>query len=141
LVDQDRLAIDVSGFMSPEGFDPGLIKFRVTVSPDKSLASAESALWDELSKLAREGPAAEELKKAKNTQLAAHWRHMKTINSKAEWLGIYEVLQGDYRRLFTAPERYGRVTRAQISEVARKTFEENNRTVGVLIPRKEKAAR
>jgi zinc protease len=141
LVDQDRLAIDVSGSVNPEGFDPGLIKFTATVSPDKSVASAESALWDELSKLAREGPTVAELKKAKNTQLAAHWRRMKTINSKAEWLGIYEVFHGDYRKLFTAPERYDRVTRAQVQEVARKTFDENNRTVGVLIPRKEQAAR
>ena len=141
LVDQDRLAIDVSGSISPEGFDPGLIKFTVTVSPEKNPASAESTLWEELSKLARDGPSAAELKKAKNTQLAAHWRHMKTINSKAEWLGIYEVFHGDYRKLFTAPERYERVTRAQVQAVARKTFDEKNRTVGVLIPEKEQGAR
>jgi zinc protease len=139
LVDQDRLAVDVNGAVYPDGLDPGLIKFTVTVSPDKSAAAAESTLWDELFKLARSGPSAEELKKAKNTRLAAHWRQMKTINSKAELLGVYEVFHGDYRKLFTAPDRYARVTRAQVQEVARKTFEENNRTVGVLIPEKEKA--
>jgi zinc protease len=138
LVDQDRLAIEVNGAVNPEGLDPGLIKFTLTVSPDRSPAAAESTLWDELSKLARSGPNAEELRKAKNTRLAGHWRQMKTINSKAELLGVYEVFHGDYRKLFSAPERYDRVTRAQVQEVARKTFEENNRTVGVLIPEKEK---
>jgi len=139
LVDQDRLAIDVSGSVSPEGFDPGLIKITATVAPDKSLEAAETALLDELSKLARAGPTLEEVKKAKNTRLAGYWRQMKKINSKAEALGVHEIFHGDYRKLFTAPERYDRVTRTEVQEVARKTFDEKNRTVGVLIPEKEKA--
>jgi len=60
---------------------------------------------------------------------------------KAAALGTYEEFRGDYRKLFTAPERYERVTRAGIQELARKTFDEKNRTVGVLYPEKEQAAR
>ncbi len=66
---------------------------------------------------------------------------MKTINSKAEWLGIFEVFHGDYRKLFTAPERYARVTRAEIQALAKRLFDEKNRTVGVLIPEREAASR
>jgi len=140
LVDQDRLAVDVSGSVSPEGFDPGLIKLSVTVAPDKGPEAAEAALLDELSRLARSGPSAAEVRKAKNTQLAAHWRHMKTINEKAERLGTYEVFRGDYRKLFTAPDRYDRVTRSEIQGLARKTLDAKNRTVGMLIPEKSETS-
>jgi zinc protease len=141
LVDQDRLAIDVSGSVSPEGFDPGLIKLSVTVSPNKGVEATEAALLDELSRLARSGPSVEELRKAKNTQLAAHWRSMKTIDAKAEGLGTYEVFRGDYRRFFAAPERYNRVTRAEIQTLARTIFDAKNRTVGVLFPEQSEASR
>jgi len=141
LVDQDRLAIGVSAYVNPEGFDPGLIKLAVTVAPDKTLAASEAALLDELSKLAATGPTEQELRKAKNGALAGYWRGLKTINAKAEVLGTYEVIEGDYRKLFTAPERYERVTRAEIQALARRTFDEKNRTVGTLVPEKEQAAR
>jgi len=141
LVDQDRLAIGVSAYVNPEGFDPGLIKVAVTVAPDKTLAASEAAAEDELSKIAATGPTEQELRKAKNAALSGYWRGLKTINSKAELLGSFEVLHGDYRKLFTAPERYERVTRAEIQSLARKTFEEKNRTVGTLIPEKEEAGR
>ncbi len=141
LVDQDQLAIRASAFLGPEGFDPGLIKIAVTVAPDKALAAAEAALLDELSKITASGPTEQELRKAKNAALMGYWRQLKTINAKAGALGTYEVFRGDYRKLFTAPERYERVTRAEIQALARKTFDEKNRAVGVLIPQKEEVSR
>ena len=141
LVDQDRLALGAGAFVSPEGFDPGLIKFAVTVAPDKTPALAEAALLDELERLKASGPTEQELRKAKNAALAGYWRALKTINAKANALGTYEVFRGDFRELFTAPERYEQVTRAGIQELARRTFDEKNRTVGVLYPEKEEAAR
>jgi len=141
LVDQDRLALSASAYVNPEGFDPGLIKIAVTVAPDKTPAAAEAALLEELSKLGASGPTVQEVRKAKNSALVAHWHQLKTINTKAASLGTYEVFRGDYRKLFSEPERYERVTRAGIQELARKTFDEKNRTVGVLYPEKEQAAR
>ncbi len=141
MVDQDRVALAASASVGPEGFDPGLIKVLVTVAPDKTAAAAETALLDELAKFAAGGPTEDELRKAKNSALAGYWRQLKTINAKASALGEYEVFRGDYRKLFTAPDRYERVTRAEIQALARKTFDEKNRTVGVLYPEKEEVAR
>ncbi len=141
MVDQDRLALSATALVGPDGFDPGLIKFYVTVAPDKTPAAAEAALLDELSKLSASGPTAAELRKAKNSSLAGYWQQLKTINAKAEALGAYEIFRGDYRKLFTAPDRYDRVTGAEIQALARKSFVEKNRTVGVLYPMKDEAAR
>jgi zinc protease len=139
LVDADRVAVDVGGY-ADVGFDPGLVMFFATVPPGKGPAPAESALVDELARLAREGPTAGELAKARNIKLAGYWRALKTIDGKAEALGHYEVYRGDYRKLFTAPQRYDRVTGAQVKALARRIFTERNRTVGVLIPEEPKTA-
>jgi len=132
LVDRDRTAVDVSSSVH-HGFDPGLFLFHVTVSPEATPAAAESALLEELARIAREGVPEEELTKARNVLLAAHWRRLKTIDGKAEALGLDEVIGGDYRRLFATADRYRRVTGKQVREVAARIFDERNRTVGVLL--------
>ena len=139
LVDQDQVAVDVGSWLQ-RGFDPGIFSIYVTVAPDKGLAAAESSLVDELARLARGGVTEAELAKAKTIRLAAYWRSLKTIDGKAEALGDYDTFRGDYRKLFTAPDRYGRVTRAAIQAAARRIFDAKNRTIGVLIPEEEPKA-
>jgi zinc protease len=140
MVDQDRVALDVSSYFA-RGFDPGLLHFQVTVSPEKGAAAAESALFDELSRVARDGVSVAELTKAKNVRLAAYWRSLKTIDGKASELGEFQTFQGDWRRLFSAPDRYNKVTRAQIQALARRVFAERNRNIGVLIPEDPRTAK
>ncbi|MGH7681796.1 MAG: M16 family metallopeptidase, partial [Candidatus Eiseniibacteriota bacterium] len=117
LVDQDQVAIDVDSWLQ-RGFDPGIFSFFVTVSPGKGVAAAESSLVDELARVAKSGVTDAELKKAKTIRLAAYWRSLKTIDGKAEALGNYQVFRGDYRRLFDAPDRYAKVTRAEVQATA-----------------------
>jgi zinc protease len=133
LVDQDRVAVDVSSWLW-RGFDPGLFAFFVTVSPDRGLAAAESSLVDELARVARDGVTEAELSKARTLRLASYWRSLKTIDGKAGALGDFEVFRGDYRMLFTAPDRYARVTRREVQAAARRIFDARNRTVGQLKP-------
>jgi zinc protease len=133
LVDGDRVAVDVGSWLQ-RCFDPALFTFFVTVSPERGLAAAESSLFDELSRVARDGVTEAEVAKAKTLRLAAYWRSLKTIDGKADALGNYEVFRGDYRKLFTAPDRYARVTRREIQAAARRIFDARNRTIGHLIP-------
>jgi len=139
LVDTDRVAVDVGGYAS-DGFDPGLAQFYVTVSPGRGPAAAESSFVDEMDRLVRDGPTEGELGKAKNMKLSAYWHALETINGKAAALGHFEVYRGDYRKLFSMPERYARVTRKQVQDLARRILTERNRTVGVLIPEAARTA-
>ncbi len=82
-----------------------------------------------------------ELRKAKNAAQSGYWRQLETINAKAASLGSFQMMRGDYHALFTSPERFEKVTRAQVQDLARRTFDEKNRTVGVLIPEKAEASR
>jgi zinc protease len=136
LVDQDQVAVSVYDYML-EGFDPGLYRLLVTVSPQKGVAACEAALLDELARVGREGVTDAELTKAKNVQLADFWRRVATIAGKASVLGEAEVFRGDWREGFTAPERYARVTADEVRSLARSLFDEKNRTIGILHPEPE----
>jgi predicted Zn-dependent peptidase len=57
---------------------------------------------------------------------------METINGKANTIGTYELFFGDYKKLFSAPEDYKKVTLDDIQRVAAKYFQKANRTVGIL---------
>jgi zinc protease len=133
MVDTDRVAVSVDGYVN-SGFDPGMVQFFVTASPERGPAAAESSFVDELARFAEEGPSAAELAKARNIKLAGYYRTLETNEGRAEALGTYEVFRGDYRKLFTAPDRYGRVTREQVRDLARRIFAGKNRTVGVVVP-------
>ncbi len=139
LVDEEQVAIGVYDYML-EGFDPGLYRVLVTVSPQKGAAACEASLLDELAAVGREGVTEAELTKAKNVQLARFWRRVATIAGKASVLGEAEVFRGDWREGFGAPDRYARVTAKEIQELARTLFDESNRTIGVFEPVTESVA-
>jgi zinc protease len=139
LVDRDRVAISVSDYFL-RGFDPGLYRIYATVSPEKGLEACEAAILDELARVGRDGVTEPELRKAKKVALAGFWRRLATIDGKADALGDAELFRGDWRDVFSSPVRYERVTAKEIQTVARKLFDEKNRTVGVLIPENEPVA-
>jgi zinc protease len=68
--------------------------------------------------------------------LADLYRRRKTIETRANLLGSYEVFRGDYSKLFTADQEIEAVTAEAIQRVAQKYFTPKNRTVATLIPEK-----
>ena len=136
LVDKNPLAISVTGSY---GFalDPTL--FEITVQPKEGVVTqtVENAVYEELDRLKNGAVSAEELEKAKNILLVRFYQNQKTIAGKADTLGRYEIFLGDYRKMFTAADEYGKVTAADIQRVARKYFTDKNRTVATLVPEKD----
>ena len=133
LVEQEQIALGVGAF-TDRGFDPGLAWIAMTLAAGGDPAKAERILDDELAKIAKDGPTAAELTKAKNIQVADFWRNLKTISGKAQALGTNEVFRGDWQALFSSPARYEAVTAEKVREVAATVFRNTNRTVGVLTP-------
>jgi zinc protease len=133
LVEQEQLAIAVDGYWQ-EGFDPGLAWFFLALPAGADPAEAETAFTREIATVIRDGVTPAELGKAKSLVSADFWRGLATINGRARALGMYAVLHGDYRRLFSAPEAYDAVTAEQVRAVAARLLGAANRTVGVLVP-------
>lgn len=131
LVNQQQLAVQV-GSQASSGFDPGLVYLYAILPSGGSLAKTEAALNALLAGIAKDGVSQGELDKARRQKLAAFWRSMATISGKAQAMGTYEVFNGDYRKLFEAPDNYAKVTTADIQRVAAKLFRQETRTVGTV---------
>lgn len=133
LVDKEQVAISVEGGQS-EHIDPFIFEIDIQPRSGIEVDRVEKVLYDELGKVQSSLVDERELQKAKNTAVADFYRSMKTINGKANVLGVYDVVFGDYHKLFKAVELINQVTREDVERVARKYLIGRNRTVAILIP-------
>ena len=131
LVENEQAAVQV-GTSLDQGFDPGLAWVYAIVPPGGDVARTERLVDEEIARIAKEGPTAAELAKARNQALAGFWRGLATISGKAQALGTYQVFHGDYRKLFDAPAVYETITAEDVRQAAATVMRPENRTTGVL---------
>lgn len=139
LVEETKLAVNVDVYLQ-EGFDPGLFWVFATLPEGGDPALVQATIDAEFAKLVREGVSEAELARARNLTNAAYFRELATINGKARLLGEYQVMHGDWRRLFDLPDAIARVTREDIRAAAKDLLDARHRTVGVLVPPPSPAA-
>ena len=133
LVEQKQLAISVGGYWD-ESFDPSLLWFMLNLPEGGDVAAVGKVLDEELARVGREGVTDVELQRAKNLAATGLWKTLATINGKARLLGEFEVVHGDYRKLFDEPARIEAVTREDVQKVAAELLQQRRRTVGFLQP-------
>jgi len=133
LVDQQQLAIEVQSSHEAT-FDPYIFTF--TVQPRQGVApeKAEQALYAEVDKLKATGVDEHELQKAKNQAISGYYRSLRSINRRANVIGRYETLFGDYHKLANVEQEFNKVSAADIQRAAKQYFDVNNRTVATLVP-------
>lgn len=131
LVDQKQLATQV--FTSIDtSFDPSLFSVGAVANKNVDALNLEGAIYMEIEKIKTDGITEKELQKVKNQKLMEFYNQVETINGKSNTLGTYELFFGDYKKMFSAPESFNKVTAKDIQEVAKKYFSKSNRTVGIL---------
>ena len=135
LVDQEQVANSIDGGQAAH-LDPFVFLFDIQPRDGVPVERVERVLNDEIVKLQSAPVTEHELQKAKNTAVADFYRAMKTIDGKANAIGTYDVVFGDYHKLFQTVERINQVTIADVQRVAKKYFGPHNRTVAVLVPEK-----
>lgn len=131
IVEQKQLAIEV-GTYYPNAFDPTLFYFYGICNDGVKASQLENAILEEIDKVISKGVSDAELQKVKNQKLMQFYRTTETINGMSNTIGTYELFFGDYKKLFTAPEDYKKVTVSDIQNIAAKYFTKQNRTVGIL---------
>lgn len=131
LVENQQLAVEVGSYY-PDAFDPTLFYFYGICNDGISASKLENAILEEIDKIIKEGISESELQKVKNQKLMDFYRTTETINGMSNTIGNYELFFGDYKKLFTAPDDYKKVTVEDIRNVAAKYFTKQNRTVGIL---------
>ena len=133
LVYEQQMALSVNASYRA-GLEPGLFELYVEMKPGRSAAEGEKALTAELDRIASQGPTERELQKARNQAEAGFVTALKTNNGAGRTLGTYEHVYGDYRRMFSAIDRYRAVKAADVQRVAKSLFDPLHRTVAVLVP-------
>jgi predicted Zn-dependent peptidase len=133
LVYDQQIALSASASFQTT-LEPGLFEFYVEMKPGKTAAEGEKALQAELERLATEGPTERELQKARNQSESGFISALKTNNGAGRTLGYFEHIYGDYRKMFSAIERYRAVTADDCRRVAKQVFDPTRRTTAVLVP-------
>lgn len=131
LVENQQLAIEVNTYY-PNAFDPTLFYFYGICNDGVKASQLENAILNEIDKIVKDGITEAELQKVKNQKLMDFYRTTETINGMSNTIGTYELFFGDYKKLFSAPDDYKKVSTGDIQKVAAKYFTKQNRTVGIL---------
>lgn len=138
LVFEQQVANGIESWAS-DSFDPNLFYVFAVASQSADAQTLETAMIKELNKVAKEGVTEKELQKAKNLRLVNFYRDVGRINERADMLGRYELFYGDYKKMFTAPQDFDKITIEDIQRVAKKYLIKKNRTVGILDSKEDTA--
>jgi zinc protease len=134
---EKQLALYAGGDYDNISTDPNLFSVYAGVMPGKTSEEVEKALYAEIDKLKGEAITDEELQKAKNQIEASFIMGQDSIFYQAMLLGQFETV-ANWKLLETYVEKVRAVTKEDVMRVAKEYFIEENRTVGILIPVKEK---
>jgi zinc protease len=133
LVREEQLALDVGGG-AQETIDPLLFTIYVKPRPGADLDKIDRAIEEELDKVRKDGITPREFEKAMNGVRSDFYRGLQTVAGRANQLGTYELLYGDFGKLFTVMDDYAAVKIERVREVAAKYLTVNSKTIGKLIP-------
>ena len=135
LVFKDRLVQDLFVSGGPGIRLDNLLVIGVTPLAGVKLEQIEAALWEELERLATEGPTEVELQKVRNRVTADLARRLETNSGIANALSRAQLLIGDWRYLFNRPKVIDQIDAAEVKAVARRYFtKENSVTVSLARP-------
>lgn len=137
LVYERKLAQGVFAEFDGVSRNPSLFYLGGTASPGTSPEDLETALFAEAARLASEPPSAFELQKARNQIAASFVTGQDSIYEQARILGELETTGIGWREKESYLARIEAVTAEDVRRVAARYLREENRTVGVLIPRDE----
>ena len=129
---EGRLASAVSGALLPTE-QPFIYTISATVADGVAIASAESALLEELDRVRLQGVTDPEMVKAKAQLHARLVFDGDSVTNIAHQLGYFETI-GAADLLATLPSRIAAVTSEQVARAAREVLAPSNRTIGWFEP-------
>jgi predicted Zn-dependent peptidase len=142
LVRDKKIASFSAGFSGLPGIKyPHLFAFYAFPLPGHSTQEVADAIHAEIERLKKEDISDDELKMIKTRAKANLLRGLADNEGLATQLATYQTRYGDWRELFRSVDRIEKVTKVDIRRVANETFNDTNRTVGVIETVASKAIR
>jgi zinc protease len=118
---------------SPSLRDPFLFYVSATARPGVTAERLETALLEEVERVAATPITDEELARAQRRAEADFVFQTNSVTAQARQLGYWAMI-GDWRYLTTYLDRIRALTAADVQAVARRTFSVDTRTVGHFVP-------
>lgn len=134
LVRSERIANSAGASYDGIGRGPALFYLDGVPASGKTVGELEEALRREVRKVAEEGVSEEELKRIRAQVVAAHVYQRDSMFFQARQMGSMEAAGLSYRTPDVMLEKLKQVTAAQVQEVARKYFGDDQLTIAYLDP-------
>ncbi|MFQ5956921.1 MAG: M16 family metallopeptidase, partial [Candidatus Brocadiales bacterium] len=138
LIEEKRMAVMARSYAGGSKYPDLFFAFATPRFPHTA-EDVEQVVYEELDRLKNEPPSDWELQKIKNQLEASFIRGLESNSGLADEIGYYEAIAGDWRYINTAVERIKAVTADDVMRVAKKYFTRKNRTVAILVKKKEGA--
>jgi len=133
LVKKDKIAIQAGGGTGfPGDKYPNLFVMQGVAAKGASTDTLESTIYQEIDRLRKDGPSADELNKAKALTRASFIRSLRSNSGLAEELASTQGKEGDWHKLFRYLDEINKVTADDVRRVSQESLRDDNRCVGVL---------
>jgi zinc protease len=133
LIVEAQLASSVLGQV-PATRDPGLFAIWVQLTRGHGAEQADAILVEEVARLLAAPVEPAELDAARNRLETELWRDLGSSRGRAEMLGHFEVVGGDFRLLVGRAAAYAQVGASDVARVAQSYFGDGARSVVIARP-------
>lgn len=134
LVREDKIALSAGVEYDNNARGPGMFFLYATPSEGRSIADLETALRAEITRIQQDGVSETELKRSKAQLIATQVYKLDSMFGQAMEIGQMEAVGLSWRDVKTGLERLQQVSAADIQAAARKYFNDDALTVGILDP-------
>ena len=133
LVHEKQIAQDVATYVLPIEAT-GMLMLQATAREGVQIEEIESAIDEEVSKLALGGISEDELTRAKNRAEIEFAHQLETFDARADLLGMFSTYFGDPSMIHRWLDPYRAATAEDLAHVARKYMIPENRVTSLFIP-------
>lgn len=134
LVREQQIASEIGAGYDSTARGPGMFVLEGTPSEGKTLEQLETALREQLTRLARDGVSAEELQRVKAQVTANEVYKRDSVFYQAMQIGQMESIGLGYGAIPVMLKKIREVTAQQVQQVARDILQDDNLTVAILDP-------
>ncbi|HYC61231.1 MAG TPA: pitrilysin family protein [Thermoanaerobaculia bacterium] len=133
LVHEKQIAQDVAAYVLPTEAT-GILMLQATAREGIAIEDVESAIDEEVMKLAVEGVTDDELTRAKNRAEVEFAHQLETFDARADLLGMMSTYFDDPSLIQRWLDPYRAATKNDLAHVARKYLIPENRVTSVFVP-------
>ena len=134
LVREDKLAISAGVSYDSTARGPGMIYLYGSPSEGRTVAELEAALRAEIARIQQEGVSETELKRTKAQLVASQVYKLDSVFGQAMEIGQMEAIGLSWKDVDIMIDRLQQVTAADVQAAAKKYFDDDALTIGILDP-------